>query len=373
MAFGEPAILDETELDATTAWLASQQKSTGEIPWFTGGKMDPWDHIHGAMALSVRGRRDAARAAYRYLARTQEPNGGWAAERRGGKVTRITQETNHAAYIASGVWHHHCHDADADFLAEMWPCIERAIDLVVSLQLPSGAIAWALKNGKPWLAPLVTGSSSIHGSLVCAIRIAERLGRDRPAWREARTRLARVVRHHPAVFVETDLPQKPGWHAMDWYYPVLGGAVRGEAGRQRMLHATDADAFLHDGVGCRCVRDKPWYTVAETCELVLALDACGLGTRAREVLAWTRWLRAEQGAYWTGATHPGKEIFPDGEQTTWTAASVLIATDVIEARSGTSRFFRDLDGADLAPVPRGRIDAPERPRADAIPPSTPAE
>lgn len=371
MAFGEPALLEETELDATTEWLASQQKSTGEIPWYTGGKMDPWDHIHGAMALSVRGRRNAARAAYRYLARTQDPNGGWAAERRGGKVTRITQETNHAAYIASGVWHHHCHEADVDFLAEMWPCVERAIDLVVSLQLPSGAIAWALKNDKPWLAPLVTGSSSIHGSLVCAIRIAERLGRDRPAWREARARLARVVRHHPAVFVETDLPQKPGWHAMDWYYPVLGGAVRGEAGRQRMRHTTDADAFVQEGVGCRCVRDKPWYTVAETCELVLALDACGLGTRAREVLAWTRWLRTDQGAYWTGATHPGKEIFPDGEQTTWTAASVLIATDVIEARTATSRFFRDLDGADLAPTPRGRIDAPERPRADAW--RTPAE
>jgi hypothetical protein len=225
-----PASLDDSELAATAEWLAAQQKPSGEIPWYTGGKMDPWDHIHGAMALSAWGRREAALAAYRYMAKTQDPNGGWAAERRGGKVTRITQETNHAAYIASGVWHFHAGEPDAAFLEEMWPCVERATDLVVSLQLPSGAIAWAIKNGKPWLAPLVTGSSSIHGSLVCAIRIAERLGRERPAWREARARLARVVRHHPAVFQETDLPQKPGWHAMDWYYPVLGGAVNPGAG-----------------------------------------------------------------------------------------------------------------------------------------------
>ena len=30
-----------------------------------------------------------------------------------------------------------------------------------------------------------------------------------------------------------------------------------------------------DGLGVRCVSDRPWVTAAETCELVLTLDAIG--------------------------------------------------------------------------------------------------
>ena len=60
---------------------------------------------------------------------------------------------------------------------------------------------------------------------------------------------------------------------MDWYYPVLGGAVRG-AGAAARLHA-GWDEFVVPGLGVRCVSDEPWVTGAETCELVIALDAVG--------------------------------------------------------------------------------------------------
>ncbi len=361
--------LTSSEVTATGDWLAAQQKPTGEIPWTLGGKMDPWDHVHAAMGLTTVGRIDAARRAYAFMVDTQEEDGGFAAERRGGKVTRSTQESNHVAYIATGVWHAHCYAPDVSFLRSMWPTVERAIELVLSMQLPSGAIAWAHKNGEVWKAPLLTGCSSIHGSLVCAIRIAERLGMERPHWRKSRERLARVLRHHPAVFTETDLPEKPGRHSMDWYYPVLGGAVRDEAARKRLLDATLAPAFIEEGVGCRCVKDKPWYTIAETCELVLALDAAGLHERAAQVFSWTRWLRTESGAYWTGATYPAHEIFPEGEQTTWTAAAVLIANDTVNARTATSDFFRSLGlDSDTAhsetargDAARGRHELPARP------------
>src|SRR5688572_22082868 len=158
-------LLSADELEATAAWLASRQKPSGEIPWADGLKMDPWDHVHSAMGLAAMGRLDQARAALRYMVETQDDNGGWAAERRGGKVTRITQESNHAAYFATGVFHLHCRKPDPKFLAEMWPAVERAMEFVLSMQLPSGAIAWAQKNGKVWQAPLLTGSSSTHGSL----------------------------------------------------------------------------------------------------------------------------------------------------------------------------------------------------------------
>jgi hypothetical protein len=249
----------------------------------------------------------------------------------------------------------------------MWPTIDRAIELVLSMQLPSGAFAWAQKNGKIWQAPLLTGCSSIHGSLVCAIRIAERLGHERMHWRAARKRLQRVLQHEPQVFIDTDLPEKPGRHSMDWYYPVLGGAVRGEEGRRRLLDRELVSAFVEQGVGCRCVKDAPWYTVAETTELVLALHAAALPSRAREMLTWTRRHRTDDGAYWTGATHPKGEIFPEGEQTTWTAAAVLIAHDAVRGKSRTSDFFRSLSGADLDASRRERGEGPGRAPYDERP------
>jgi hypothetical protein len=358
-----PLVADE--ILSTTEWLASRQKPSGEIPWADGLKMDPWDHVHSAIGLCSVGRVEQARAAYEYMVQTQEPNGGWAAERRGGKVTRSTQESNHAAYFATGVWHMHCHKPDPAFLAAMWPAVDRSIEFVLSMQLASGAIAWAQKSGKIWAAPLLTGCSSVHGSLVCAIRIAERLGHERAHWHIARERLAHVLRHQPAVFTETDLPEKPGRHSMDWYYPVLGGALRGTAGRNRLLDPELYGAFVQEGVGCRCVKDKPWYTIAETCELVLALHACGLTARARSMLSWTRWLRSEEGAYWTGATHPDHVIFPEGEKTTWTAAAVLIANDALHQKSATSDFFRSLSGADFAPM-QSRQDLPARAGYDEL-------
>jgi hypothetical protein len=344
---GEAALLHAPEQQITAEWLASHQAPSGEILWSLDGKSDPWDHVHAAMGLTVLARIDAAKAAYRYLAQIQEANGAFAAERISGHVTRSSQETNHAAYIATGLWHLYRATSDAAFLCELWPTVERAINWVVSLQLPNGAIAWAEKSGKVWRSPLVTGSASIHGSLLCAIRIAERLDHDRPTWRAALRRLQRVLRHDIEVFSKTDLPEPPGRYSMDWYYPVLAGALRGHAGRERLLDPEVAGSFIEEGVGCRCVRDQPWYTVAETCELVLALDAIGQRERARRMLGWTRAQRQANGAYWTGATHPEGIVFPEGEQTTWTAAAVILAHDAVIGESATSSFFRDLDGHEI--------------------------
>ena len=68
---------------------------------------------------------------------------------------------------------------------------------------------------------------------------------------------------------------------MDWYYPILGGALRGRAADARIDERWGD--FVVDGLGIRCVDDRPWVTGAETCELVLALDA--LGDRDRSARA----------------------------------------------------------------------------------------
>jgi hypothetical protein len=347
MRHGRRRPLTAEQIERTGAFIAAQQESDGGLPWCKGGKMDPWDHVQAAMGLALTGQLDRAEAAFRYLARHQEPDGAWASWWQNGLVTDETHETNHAAYTATGLWYVHRARRSIDFLAEMWPMLERAIEFVVSLQQPDGVIFWATKHGKPWRQPLLTGSASTYGSLVCAERIAAELDRDRPAWRQARLRLGELLRSDLVRFRQTDLEDQDGRYSMDWYYPVLGGAVRGAGARLRLLDAGLAHAYLEEGVGCRCVADQPWYTTAETCELVMALDASGLASRAAQMFSWTHPLRTEEGGYWTGVTHPDRVLFPEGEQTAWTAATVLMAADVVVGESATSSFFRDLAGDDL--------------------------
>lgn len=336
-------VLTAKQITRSADFIAHQQQPDGEIPWERGGKSDPWDHVHAAMGLAVAGRLPEAKRAFRYLADTQDEIGGWPAERQAGRVVNGARETNHAAYVATGLWYLQQASPDQAFLAEMWPMIDRAIDFVVSMQDSRGAISWAVNDrGRVWGAPLITGSSSIHGSLVCALRIAETLGHARPHWQRARRRLASVLQHRREHFDDTDLPNRPGRYSMDWYYPVLGGAVRGLAAWRRLFHPELTQRFVTEGVGCRCVDDRPWYTVAESGELVLALDAVGLTLRARQILDWLSPLRTRRGGYWTGRTHPDGELYPHGEQTAWTAATVLLADDAVARESTTSAFFRDL-------------------------------
>jgi len=331
---------DRKDLLRTAAWIESQQRSDGGIPWVSAGKRDPWDHVHSAMALAVVGRTEAARAAFRFLAKTQGADGAWPAASTRWTILDPTRETNHAAHLASGLWLLYLVERDVDFLAAMWPTLERALEFVLAMQHESGVIWWARDGrGKAWTSPLITGCSSVHGSLVCAERIAQQLGEARPEWREARVRLARALRDDHPLFHDNSLPEPVGRYAMDWYYPVLGGALRGEAGRQRLV--SGRDAFLGEGGGCRCVRDRPWFTVAETCELVVALHIGGLTDQAHDCYTWAHSLRESDGGYWIGITYPEGLVWP-ARRATWTAAMVILAADVLEGESPTSSFFLEL-------------------------------
>ncbi len=339
-------MLTTRDIEATGRWIASHQERSGEIPWWRGSKMDPWDHVHAAMGLSVAGFHREAAAAYRFLASTQEPEGAWPAERSNGRVSDTTWQSHHAAYIASGLWLLHRATGDTALLVELWPTVDRAIGFVLGLQDESGAFSWAVAPDRTvWHAPLLTGSASIHGSLACAVRIAETVGHERPQWRSARDRLGGLLRNYVERFDATDLPEPPGRYSMDWYYPVLGGAVRGQQARDRLLDETAVGTFVTEGVGCRCVRDAPWYTVAETCELVIALHACGLRERAAEILSWLTAYRMDDGGYWTGKTWP-EDVFWPAEPNTWTAATLLMANDAVGGRTPASGFFMELDGGD---------------------------
>src|SRR5207302_3084441 len=137
---------------------------------------------------------------------------------------------------------------------------------------------------------------------------------------------------------------KQRW-AMDWYYPVLCGAVSGAAALARLSERWDS--FVMDGLGVRCVADRPWVTAAETAECAIALDCAGLSDRARTVLDWTDHLRDDDGAYWTGCVHPECVRFPGGERTTYTAVATLLASHVLSDAGPAAGVFR---GDTLPPV-----------------------
>jgi hypothetical protein len=131
---------------------------------------------------------------------------------------------------------------------------------------------------------------------------------------------------------------------MDWYYPVLGGAMAPSDAVRRF--ESRWDDFVVPGLGIRCVDDRPWVTGAETCELALALDAAGRSAQAREQLAAMQHLRDDDGSYWTGFVFADRKRWPV-ERTTWTAATVVLVADALSGATGGSGLFR---GEGLAPA-----------------------
>jgi len=237
--------------------------------------------------------------------------------------------------VATGVWHHWLLTGDRGFLESMWSVVEPAIDFVLDLQTPRGEILWARhEDGTPWSFALLTGSASICHSLRCAIAVAEEMGHERPDWELSLGHLAHVVRTRP----EGAFTPKDRW-AMDWYYPVLGGAITGADARRHL--ADRRHEFVMEGRGVRCVSDKDWATAAETSECAIAHRLAGDHQVAMDLLATTTPMRRDDGRYLTGIVYPDLVTFPDQECSTYTAAAVVLASDALSGSSPASGIFVD--------------------------------
>jgi hypothetical protein len=318
-------------LAGTADFIAGVQTHSGQIPWFTGGEVDPWDHVEAAMALDVAGRHRAARAAYHWLRRAQNPDGSWCRAYRGDQVVDPVRESNFTAYVAVGVWHHFLSTGDERFLDEMWPTLCSAMAYVLGLQTPGGHILWARgSDGQPASEALLTGCASMFHSLRCALAVAEHRGEAQPDWEFAVAHLGHAIVAHPSRFSPRDR------YSMDWYYPVLGSALRGPDARTRLDH--DWDRFVVPGLGVRCVSDQPWVTVAETSELALTLCVVDDRARAAEVLSGVQRHRCADGSYWTGYVVPDERIWPE-ERTTWSAAAVVLAAAALDFEPATTAVF----------------------------------
>lgn len=323
-------------LSPTVEFILHSQLASGEIPWFPGGHTDPWDHVEAAMGLSIGGEYEAAERAYDWLAQQQLPDGSWWAAYRAGAVdNRERRESNFVAYVATGVWHHYRVTGNRDFLASHWPMVEAAIEWVLALQSAHGEIDWAVDaGGRPLGDALVTGCASIYKSLECAANAAQVLGRPAARWLAARERLGEALRHRPQRFDRHW--ESKSRYSMDWFYPVLAGVYHGQAARARLYARWDE--FVETGMGCRCVVEEPWVTVAESCELVLALLAAGDHARAVELYSWLHQWRDADGSYWTGYQFAEDLLWP-AERPTWTAAAILLAADALTAHTAAAELF----------------------------------
>ncbi|MEU0539126.1 prenyltransferase [Nocardia sp. NPDC005978] len=324
-----PGILTSADIRRTGESIAAAQEPDGALPWFTGGHTDPWDHIESAMGLTVAGLWDEARDAYLWSAKTQRPDGSWPAQVRRGLIENADSDTNFCAYLATGILHFATVTGDLGFAASLWPAVRSGIDFVLGQQGPHGEIYWS--TGSPGEA-LLTGCSSIHHSLGCAVGLAEQLGDPRPEWAAARRLLGDALRHRPELFLDKSR------YSMDWYYPILGGALRGPEATARIER--HRDEFMVPGLGIRCVSDAPWVTGAETCELVLALEANGDHDTATRLFGEIQHLRESDGSYWTGMVFTDGKRWPE-ERTTWTAAAVILAADALSRTTAGNGIFRD--------------------------------
>jgi len=327
-----PGVLGARRVRAATAAIAAAQEPSGAIPWFPGGHVDAWDHVECAMALLVGGEPEAATRAYDWLFRAQRADGSWPMRIEGGVVTDPGADTNMCGYVAVGVWHHWLVCRDRGFVTLAWQVVRRALDFVVAHQLPFGGIDWAVdQHGVTFGTALLAGSSSVRHALSSGLLLADLLGEPQSPWEVALDRL-----DHALLEREDRFDPRPR-HAMDWYYPVLTGALRGPRAAARI--AARWNDFVVPGLGVRCVVDRPWVTGAETCELAIALAAIGRRDTAIRLLADMQHLGDPDGSFWTGYVFPDRARWPE-ERSTWTAAAVVLAADALTGTTGGADLFR---------------------------------
>ena len=319
-------------IDSVTRLIARLQRESGEIPWHVDGKTDPWDLVESAMGLNIGGLTESSRQAFQWMAAHQNGNGSWYSSYINGIPDDRTMETNMAAYIATGLLHTWLITRDTAFINAMWSCMEKAIDFSISLQTGSGEIYWARSpEGNIDPMALLTGCSSIYMSLKCALTLAALLGKRRPLWETAFHKLGRSLREDISLYNISK-----SRFSMYWFYPVLSGALTGEAASRRIEKYWKK--YVIEGQGVRCVSDQPWVTMAETSEFVLALSAAGNTELARIVFSWIQERTYEDGTFCCGYTFPDMVIWPE-EKISWTNAVVLMAADALYELTPAAGLF----------------------------------
>jgi hypothetical protein len=318
-------------------FILATQKDDGAIPWFQHGKLDPWDHAEALMALNICGEFDAVKRGFDWLSQNQNADGSWFAQYFG-DVTHLDChkiDTNFVAYPATALWHNYLCTHDTSLLDQYFPVVKSAIDYILTLQTSDGDFQWA-KSDKETLPhdALLTGNSSILRSLECAIFSAETLGQDTSEWESSYFELKNCLQTKPWRFDRTW--ESKARFSMDWFYPILSGALSKEEAKLRLEQGWQK--FVIDDLGCKCVEDEPWVTVAESCELAISLVASGRRSDAVKILSGLFQWQDKDGGLWTGYQYRDNTVWPK-EKTTWTAGAATLALDALFEFSPACKLF----------------------------------
>lgn len=323
---------------SSVEYILKVQNQDGSIPWEENKKLDPWDHIEAAMGLSVAGKKEEAESAFLWLKENQLSDGSWYSEYLMSSPVTKRKETNFSAYIATGLWHYYLIFEDKNFLKFMLPTITKSVNFVTSMQTEQGDIYWASEEDKEILDDsLITGSSSIYKSLECASAIFNLLGESSLQADISKKNLKNSILNNPERYDRNW--ESKSRYSMDWYYPILCGIYDDKKSIKDI--ETKWSKFIVDDMGCKCVEEEPWVTVAESSELVVALVKIGLREEALKIFnSLHQWRDTQDGLYWTGYVYKDKKFWPV-EKPTWTAGAVLLAADALyEFTPGSELFLR---------------------------------
>ena len=324
------------EMPSLVSQILDAQQDDGAILWWSGHKVDPWDHVESIMGLTTGGAFHQAQKGFEWLVRNQLPDGSWYSSYQNGQPLERTRETHHAAYVAVGLYHYFLATGDDTLIADMWETVHKAMGFALRYQTAQGSINWALApDGRPDKMALLTGCSSIRFSLECALRLAEQMGHPYPEWQSASDALTACICLKPHCFNMTKAR-----YAMDWYYPVLCGAIKGIEADDRIKGQWKK--FVIENMGVRCVSDQPWVTVAETCEFILTLTAMGRPAMAKILFNWISGRIFDDGTFWCGFTVPDMAVWPE-DKISWTNAAVLLAADAVFDLTPAAGLFRRSD------------------------------
>lgn len=340
------------DIQACARHIESLQQADGSIPWIEAGIWDAWNHGEAVMGLAIADRRNATLKALDCLVERQAADGSWlgdlgasvpldaANKRLAPDHPEQARDTNFTGYAAVTVLRSLLALEALSELPRYWPMVQAAMGFILAHQTRHGDIVWSgVEPGTDLNGTdsLRAGNASLYKALECAILMGRLMGEDVSVWIEARRRIGDVLRENDARFDRTGTDRRR--YAMDWYYPVLAGVIRGEAARAR-LYARWND-FVEPGLGCRCVSDQPWVTAAETAELALACLAAGKPDQARELIANLSPLRAKQGGYWMGWQFEESIVWPF-ERPSWTSGALIMAADALDGLSpGSDLLIRN--------------------------------
>ena len=317
-------------------YIKSMQYESGAIPSDDDGFHDPWDHMESIMGLSFSNEYISSKLAFSWLIKNQNSDGSWFAKYKNEVPVEKNKPTHFGPYISVAALHFYKIFLDKDFLEELWPAIESAINFSLNLQINNGTIPWSIdKHGEIENDFLITGSSSILKSIECGLAISKILKKDKNLknWIKSYELLSQAIKNPVGKF---DFFKDRKRFSMDSYYPILSGCLD-QNEIKSYLDKIFKDFYVKD-IGIQCVIEEPWVTVAETSEFIISLMIYGDQERSVELLTDVLNITDENKIPYMGWQYE-ENIFWPNEKPSWTAAALIIAADTVLNFSNASNLF----------------------------------